>query len=349
MRGFFSILLSVLLLTNSVISEQIETFYGTLEVEEPVLLELIHSPAFVRLKSIHQYGVAYYTTHPEEYNRFDHSLGVFAILRCHGASLEEQIAGLLHDLSHTVFSHVGDWVFGKEYQEEDYQSTIHRLYLSVSGIEEILNNHGYTIDQIAPKNPHFVMLEEPLPNLSADRLDYNIQGAYFQGFLKKEEVFELFQNLNFTDGRWIIKNRELATKLMHFSLFMTENCWGSALNYVTSRWLAHAILQGLRTGLISWKEFHFGIDENVWEKLISAKDDLIQNCMHKVIYPNEYFHIAAPHEAALLVKFRCRGVDPWVLNNQEVVRLSAIDPKLARALKTLKERAAQGWPIVIYD
>src|SRR5579872_6615413 len=118
--------LLIILFALELWGETIDTFYGSIEVEEPVLLELIHSPSFQRLKSIHQYGVAYYTTHREEYNRFDHSLGVFAILRAKGAPLDEQIAGLLHDISHTAFSHVGDWVFGKEYQEDDYQSIIYR-------------------------------------------------------------------------------------------------------------------------------------------------------------------------------------------------------------------------------
>src|SRR5690348_2264795 len=78
---------------NKLCSETIQTFYGAIVVNEPILLELIHSPAMQRLKFIHQYGVAYYMgTHPEEYTQFDHSLGVFAILKSKNASLEEQIA-----------------------------------------------------------------------------------------------------------------------------------------------------------------------------------------------------------------------------------------------------------------
>jgi uncharacterized protein len=143
---FFKVLLVCSFFSATLFGETIATFYGPIEVEEPVLLELLKSPAVQRLKQVHQYGVAYYTTHCEEYNRLDHSLGVFAILRKNGASLKEQISGLLHDVSHTVFSHVGDWVFGKEYQEEDYQSMIYKIYLSHSGIEDILIKHGYTIN-----------------------------------------------------------------------------------------------------------------------------------------------------------------------------------------------------------
>lgn len=80
--------LLILILPCLLSAKQIDTFYGPIEVQEPVLLELIDSPAFKRLKGVHQYGVAYYTTHREEYNRYDHSIGVFTILRLKGASLD---------------------------------------------------------------------------------------------------------------------------------------------------------------------------------------------------------------------------------------------------------------------
>lgn len=343
MRFFYLFVLLVAL--QRVNAEVIETFYGEMVVEEPVLLELIHSPAIERLKEIHQYGVAYYTTHFEEYNRYDHSVGVFAILRAKGASTEEQIAGLLHDASHTVFSHVGDWVFGKEHQEDDYQSTIHRFYLAFSGLEEILNRYGFTIEQILPKRPEFKMLEQPLPFLSADRLDYNLQGAYFQGFLTLEEAKELFQDVVFEEGKWVLSKKDLAKKLTLFSIFMTENCWGSALNYMNSRWLADAILQGLSTGLITWKEFHFGVDQDVWDKLQYSQDPLIQNRMHRLFHPSDYFQCVDFDQANKLIKFRCRGIDPLIRQRETIAPLTTIDPEIAEKLCKLKEQAAVGWSI----
>lgn len=343
------LLVLILFLQAALFAETITTFYGPIEVDEPVLIELIHSPALERLKSIHQYGVAYYTTHREEYNRFDHSLGVFAVLRVNGASLDEQISGLLHDVSHTVFSHVGDWVFSKEYQEDDYQSTIHRLYLAVSGIEEILLKHGYTIEQILPKRKEFIMLEQSLPNLSADRIDYNIQGAYFQNFLTKEEALELFQDFHFEDGKWIVTKEDLASKLMAYSLFMTTDCWGSAVNYVTSRWLADAILQGLKLGLISWHEFHFGIDEVIWNQLSNSQDPLIQKRMKMLSHPDDYYRLVSKEEANLFVKFRCRGIDPWIKLGENTVRLTSINKDLEETLHQTKKMASEGWPLEIRD
>ena len=139
-------LLSFSLITLALFGRSIETFYGTVEVEEPVLLDLIDSAAFQRLKEIHQYGVSYYTTHKEEFTRYSHSLGVFHLLRASNRPLNEQIAGLLHDVSHTAFSHVGDWVFNKEHHETDYQNSIHEDFLEIRGLSKILRKHGINQD-----------------------------------------------------------------------------------------------------------------------------------------------------------------------------------------------------------
>lgn len=333
------------LVVSCLSAETISTFYGPLEVEEPVLLELIHSPAMQRLKQVHQYGVSYYTAYREEFNRYDHSIGVFAVLRKNGASLEEQIAGLLHDVSHTVFSHVGDWIFGKENQEDDYQNTIHTLYLSYAGVEEILLKYGFTVGQVNPKNGKCAMLEQPLPNLSADRIDYNIQGAYHQNFLTKDEAIELFHDLQFLDGRWVATRKDLLKQITQFSLFMMEHCWGNAWNYVVSRWLADAMIRGLDLGLLSWREIHFGVDEEVWDKLAYSEDPFIKERMYRVQHPDGYYVCVDPVEATLVAKCRCRGVDPWVMREGEIVRLTAIDSDLASAFKAVQERAALGWPI----
>jgi len=88
--------------------------YGEVQIDNPVLIELMHSAPLQRLKRINQAGVAQYVLPRKNITRYEHCVGVMILLKRLGASLEEQIAGLLHDVPHTAFSHVIDFVFASE-------------------------------------------------------------------------------------------------------------------------------------------------------------------------------------------------------------------------------------------
>src|SRR3989344_4030056 len=100
-----------------------DPLYGQVEISERVLIDLIKTPAFLRLKNITQAGVPQQYNSLKVYSRYEHSIGAMLLLRKLGADLEEQVAGLLHDISHLAFSHVADWLFGS-YHNEDYQDKI---------------------------------------------------------------------------------------------------------------------------------------------------------------------------------------------------------------------------------
>ena len=335
----------LLLITFSLSARPIETFYGVVDVTEPVLLELIDSKAVQRLKSIHQYGVAYYTTHREEYTRYDHSLGVFHLLRASGCPLKEQIAGLLHDVSHTVFSHVGDHIFQVAHKETDYQNSIHEDFLNATDIGAILRKYGLSPKELLPVEHFFPALEQPRPNLCADRLEYNIQGAYHQKFITKQEALEIFNDCHFIDGNWIATKPDLMEKLVRFSLFMTEDCFGGATNHLSSTWLAEAILKGLELHLITSEEVHYGTDEAVWQKLSSSSNPFIHSRMNLIHKTKETYTFVKRDEADIYVKTKFWGFDPLIHHNGALVRLTSMRPLLAKEYQTVKDRIAEGFSI----
>ena len=95
-----------------------DEIYGEFKVAEPVLISLINSQPIQRLKGIDNYGIPKEMYQFPGFSRFDHSLGVLLLLRRLGAGIEEQVAGLLHDVSHTAFSHVVDWAIGDSEKED---------------------------------------------------------------------------------------------------------------------------------------------------------------------------------------------------------------------------------------
>jgi hypothetical protein len=74
--------------------------------------------------------------------RFEHSVGVMILVRELGASLTEQIAALLHDVSHTAFSHVIDYVFDG-HDSQSYHDEKKEVYMASTTIPAILAQHGY--------------------------------------------------------------------------------------------------------------------------------------------------------------------------------------------------------------
>lgn len=321
------------------------TLYGDFIVTEPVLLELLQCPMMERLKKVRQYGVFYYAIKPIEFTRYDHSIGVFALLRRSGASLEEQIAGLLHDISHTVFSHGGGHTFHSVPLDADaHQDNNHTAFLRATGIEEILKKYGYTIDDIHHKNPLFICLERNLPHLCADRIEYNIHGGLAEGLITEQEAYSIVDSLIFENSVWFFVNQDLAKKFARISLWKTEFAWGSAEDTLVATWTGEMLKRALEIKLLKLTDVLCGTDDVVWQALTENKDEVIQKYMHKCMHQRELFYIDATcPDCVLYTKFR--GIDPLVKTEQGLKHLSEIDEEFKAEFESLKQKIAQGWSV----
>lgn len=184
-----------------------DPLYGTFEIE-PVLAELIQSPLVSRLAHVHQGGSSYLVNPLWDLSRLDHSIGVMLFIRKFGGSLEEQIAGLLHDVSHTAFSHVVDYAL--DFEEEDYHEQIFEDFVKTSTIPAILEKYGYSFEGIFEDISKWTILEQEAPELCADRIDYTLQDLYRHGKISLAEVEEFLQALVMVDGRIYLANITLA-------------------------------------------------------------------------------------------------------------------------------------------
>ena len=149
-----------------------EKIYGETTINLPVIAELLSSPLLRRLKKIAQFGIPDEFYHKKNYSRLGHSVGVMVLLKKLGATEEEQIAGLLHDVSHTAFSHIIDWVVGKG-RTENYQDREHNKFVGQSKIPAILKKYGYDFNEVNYKK--FKLLDRKIPYLCADRIDYALR------------------------------------------------------------------------------------------------------------------------------------------------------------------------------
>ncbi len=321
----------------------LSTIYGDFTITEPVLIDLIEHPMMQRLKKVRQYGVSHFVIKPEEYHRFEHSIGVFVLLRQYGASLNEQIAGLLHDTSHTVFSHVGDWVFDHPDGKASYQDDNHDSFLQESGLAAVLLKHGIKPDAIHHKHNDFRLLEQDLPDLCLDRIEYNLQGGLREHLITHDEMRAILADLRFENGNWFFSNPILAEKFAQISLYHTEKVWGSARELIAYSLTAQALKAGLKTGHINIKEIIYGTDDVMWKKLTNSTEPEIVAPMAQLLQLDTLYASAELDSADMVLKAKFRGVDPLIKQGTVLKRLSAVNTSYNESYQSLKTLIEKGY------
>jgi len=299
----------------------VTTSYGRISVTEPVLQELFFSYALLRTKDIHQYGFVRYI-HPEveEYSRYVHSVNVWALLRLCNASIEEQIAGLLHDVSHTAFSHVGDYVYaGKAQEGKAYQDFIHKNFLQEMGVEDILKRHNYKLEDL---DQAFHMLEQRSPHLCADRIEYtlyagklNIDPEANKPFLSNSDVESIVWSLHFDTQtrRWYFDSIQKAYKFARVSLYTTEHVVGAAWNHIVYNWMADAVIEAFKCGELSEHSFKYSYDKEIWNTLRLSKNPIISQSIEKIMtYPTCFKLCSEKEDCDCIVHTKFRGINPLV-------------------------------------
>jgi len=174
----------------------IDHIYGRFEITEPVLVALLRNPTVLRVGKIMQGATTAPLNAWRDFSRLEHCIGTMLIVRMVGGDVEAQIAGLLHDVSHTAFSHVVDFVYGTG-DSQDYHEKIKHLLLHHSCIPSILHEYGYSYQRIIDDSL-FPLHELPLPHLCADRLDYSLRALsyYFGKTEQSRRYFKAFIEYN---------------------------------------------------------------------------------------------------------------------------------------------------------
>lgn len=319
----------------------LKTIYGNFEITEPILCDLLRSNTIQRLKKINQSGIAHYVKENAPYTRYDHSVGVFVLLKYYNANLKEQIAGLLHDASHTVFSHVADLVFNHNSNKESYQDSIHEWFLLQTDIPKILQNYKLSLREVLHKNNGYFALEQDLPGLCADRIEYNLKTGVIENIITEKDVEEIIQDLKFNDNNWFFTNKEQAYKFANISLELTEHFWTSANNMLIYKFASEMLLHAIKNNIITSQQFHFSTDDVIWEILNNCNDNKIKLFINKIINHKDSYEIKKDNYD-LHCRGKFRGVDPLVKNNNKLIKLSEIDHKYHDKFHSVKKIVSQG-------
>ncbi|MFC4210296.1 HD domain-containing protein [Pedobacter lithocola] len=220
--------------------------YGKMELPN-VFTELLATDALKRLAGIHQSGAIYLVNPDICHSRLEHAIGVTMLIRKLGGSEIEQIAGLLHDVSHTAFSHVGDYVFDNV--EEDYHEKVFAEVLYKSEIPDVLMKFGYSVNQILFSK--FDILEQPLPALCADRLDYTLRDGVYAGIISRQRAKEFLQSVILKDGKIAVNNEREVMWINETFIKLNEEVFKLPLYLYANGKMAELIKILLKKGILT--------------------------------------------------------------------------------------------------
>lgn len=312
--------------------------YGKFEITEPVILDLINSPSLQRLKGIDQYGYKKLWVKPNitvnqiDHSRFAHSMGVYLLLRKYNLPLEEQIAGLIHDVSHSAFSHCIDYVLdvGSE-KNHDHQDNLFNEYVKDSEIPGIVSKYGLSLDYIL-NDDNFPAKERKIPELCADRIDYLLRDSFLFGEIGEKEVHHLLESLTINENNWIFDDKSNA--LMFAGLFDRMNTvyYSGLPSAIMFRTVGDCLKYSLQTNYITYDDL-YTLDEVVLNKIKGylKQDDHLKLLWNRM--NNETAIVNDPEKYDAVVFCKSRIVDPLFKDKRNIKRLSEIERSWAKVLE----------------
>lgn len=328
--GFFQTLESVS--ENAILIR--DKLYGDHIISEPILVELLRSPTVRRLTGICQYGVTALLGFTPRVTRFEHSVGAFLLVRKVGASLEEQVAALLHDISHTVLSHVVDWALSNPPGESgtSFHEVHKERYIITTPLPETLIKHGFG-DLKALNEDLYPLVEMPSPHLCADRLDYALRDAAAFGKLALKDVQRIFASLKaFPDASsprrlLVLEDEQLALTLARAYLATDRDVWSNRAHIDLYQRTGQLIGDIVRRGAVKEEVLWNLSDTEFWELLRGAADPTELKTMK--LLESE----GLPKEDGLQLPqgAKIRTIDPevWARTEEEPLPLSVVSPEWA--------------------
>jgi uncharacterized protein len=299
--------------------------YGQVVIDEPVIIDLIKSQELQRLKGIDQAGY-YEPYHPgSSHNRFEHSLGVYLLLKKFGALIEEQTAGLIHDVSHSAFSHAVDYALseGSE-KEQNHQDNYFAEYVLKSKIPQILKKYGIDVDRVLDES-NLPLLETQLPDLCADRIDYSLRGLVYYKVAKPEKIKEILENLTVQDGKWVFKNFTVAYEYAKLFNILNRDYYSAITTAVMFRRIGDYLKHSLGKGYVT-KDDLYATDKEVINKINRnlEADEKLDHLWKQMNRGDGYKNDPENYDSEVYCKSRI--VDPLCLVDGEIKKVSDIEP-----------------------
>jgi HD superfamily phosphohydrolase len=291
--------------------------YGEVSIEDQAILDLVTCATFQRLKGIKQAGPSALTFPFKDVTRFEHSVGVFILLRRLGAPRREQVAGLLHDVSHTAFSHAVDFIYNS--REQDHHEQLKPLMLDRADLALAIGGVGFSPSDFYDDSI-YPLLEQPIPLLCADRLDYFLRDGLTCGVVTRNFAERILSSVTVIDSKLALRDAEVAREAVTLFAKMNRDWWAGPIEAFIYNEFADALREAMQIGVLQLDDL-MTEDVAVLKRLDSSGSPLIAQKLERIRnIPPDCTHGYSPR-----IVPKERWLDPPVQTNGTVRRLSSLE------------------------
>ncbi|MGB1250271.1 MAG: HD domain-containing protein [Candidatus Promineifilaceae bacterium] len=319
-----------------------DSVYGSVTLNEPVLIDLIESQAMQRLSLVLQHGITALIGISFPVTRLDHSIGVMLLTRRLGAGLQEQIAALLHDVSHTAFSHVIDHAIGDP-NRQSYHDEHKASFVRTTDLPAILAKHGFDWHDFLDET-QYPILEQEAPALCADRVDYFLRDALYLNLLSSSDIDVILAALVVHDGRIMVNDLAAANLLATQFMAADDASWSNFREVGLYELTAQAIRQAMAIGVFTEDDI-WSTDQVVWDKMFSAENQPLRDTM--VLISAETQFITDTETPDFTVRPKIRTIDPDVVIAGKAAPLSTRVPAFAAKRNAYLKRKQFVWQMSV--
>lgn len=267
--------------------------HGFIEIPRGIILDLIDSQPFQRLRRIKQLGQSSLVYPGAVHTRFNHALGAMHLMRQTLDVLRRKevpisdeeyeaalIAILLHDIGHGPFSHALERVIIRNLHHEDMSLALMHLLNAQFG-----GKLSLAITIFEGNYPRHFLHQLVSSQLDMDRMDYLIRDSFFTGVVEGVVgIDRIIKTLNVYDGKLVGESKGIysfekfivARRIMYWQVYLHKAAMSAERMMVK-------ILQRARALFESGKPIY--LDENLryfFETAISP-ENLNDEVLHRFI------------------------------------------------------------------
>lgn len=329
--------------------EKIEELHSIYSKEIPTFMrEIINTKEMQRLKYVGQNcGRDYINdklqTFEYNYSRLDHSIGVGMIVWNFTKSPKQAIAGLLHDIATPTFSHVIDYYNNDEKTQTSTEDDTENIIRKSDEINSILKKYNIKLEEISDY-ALYPIADNKMPQLSADRLEYNFYMGTSRGIITMKEAQEIYKDIIIVKNEkgideMCFKSIEMAKKMAEISLDNGTYMSGP-ISTITNSFLSDILKITVQQEIIEPRMFMQNTEEEIVNILNKSDNVIIKNSWEK--FKNfEKIYISKEKlkdKYSIKSTAKKRYTNPLVKKGTNIYRITDLDNSLnEQILKFIKE------------